>query len=663
MRAFLALVLHICFFAVPLCLVLGLFSIAAYIAPYSTGSALRAALAALLVSAVLSIGMRAILRCRRRPIGVEIDKPDQPRLWKIAQSVASAVGLDPLGNIRITTEPRARIREETSLLGLRIRTRHLEIGLPLLAALNVSELQAALALEMGRLGRGKPTTVRRIAGKVDHTATTLVGGPTKFLFNGYARVFRAVASPVRLDVEERAPVIAAKIAGKRVTGTTLQKLTAVRMGWTEYSREYLSMAKTMERAPDVLAGFRSFMEHPERKPALADRAKRAIAEQADEPERITTREHLATVKRLPKSSNEPERDEHPALALLREPRETVPELERQLMAEHVGGRMPWPEVVQKAGAQRVAQQAALLSSAVSRSGLSDDPALGAILPVIHRGEVAELVNPVLNPGLDPEHIQDAVVDTMTELLGDTIVDALVSTGRAHHELNWGGPSIVRLTHGHPLDPDRLVRPAVTDPSLIPGLHRTLVDMGVPLNHSRPPAAEPQPVLAGIASPVHFAGQRSEMLVTDRGLLFLPAETNAVRHLLTGVLARLRAAENERLADLAGIPIENLREAKDAQWLDSRDVASARLSSRDTEWSLSLELYLDEYSMSGLDSERIGDPEGDTATVEVRSARDCAEHGDPYGGLGDVMGARMTREAGDTPRKSPNRPKSHVENYA
>jgi Zn-dependent protease with chaperone function len=639
-RATLALALHIGFLALPGALVLGLLAVAALSFRYDAGSGLRAAVAAATVAVPLGVGLHMVLSSRTRPRGAIVERAAQPQLWRMAEALASAMGAPNPDEIRITSEPNAGVREDTTLLGLRTRGRYLEIGLPLIAGLTVSEIRAVVAHELGHLaGPGKVTAIaHRALVSVRRTASGLVGGPTKWLFGGYARLYTAIASTTSHDVELAADAVAVKVAGKRSAVTALRKTTAIELGWSDYADEYLSMATDLGHAPDVLLGFRSFLEHPQRKKELAERSKRTIAEEEFTESLPTVRERLDRMKRLP--TTERKQDERPAFALLRNPRESVPELEDRLMVDGLAPRVPWPEMARRAGAAHVERQAGMLSSAMSQSGVGPDPAIGAVLAAIHRGQGADLINPVLNPGLSPDHVAEAAVDTLTELLGGAVVDALVCAGRAHHELDWAGASLVRLTTGGLLDPNRLVRPAVADPRLVPGLHRTLVELGVPLHHSRPPAEEPDPVLSGIVSSVQYAGGTHDLLVTDRGLLLLPTSSSATQRLLAAVLTRVRRAEDEQLAELEGTPVASLRERSDAQWVDSRDVASAQLVQQRWGWSLTLELYLDECSMSSLDSAGVHPAGEDTVAVKLRSTADSEERNDPYGGLGEMIGARM-----------------------
>ena len=638
-RAALALALHLGFFAVPLCVVVGLAgtSVLAYRASASSG--LQMALVTAVIAVLFLIGLRGVLRVPPQARGTEVPRSAQPKMWKMAESIALATGAPAPRAIRVTAEPRAALRQDTSLLGLRRRGHALEIGLPLLAGLNVSELNAVVARETGHLvGHGRMVAkVYRIAGAIEHTMATMTPGPTKWIFAGYARAYRRISGRINHALQLDAAALAVTVAGKKPALTAMRKEKAIALGWAEYSEKYLAMASTTELTPDVLLGFRSFLEHPERKPELAEKAKEAIAEEpaARNNQRPSSRECIEMAKRL--SSPDREVDDKPAFTLLRNPRKSVPELEDQLLVDGLGPRTPWSDLAERAGAARVAEQAAKLSSAAAQSGVGAEPAIGAVLAAIHRGEGQQLVNPVLDPGLDPERVDEVVEDTLTELLAGAVVDALVLAGAAQHELNWGGPLNVRLGNGHPLDPDQLVRPAIRDPRLIPGLHRALVNLGVPLGHFREPAEEPTPKPSGLVGTVEYRKRRFELLVTDRGLLLVPSRRGTVNRLFSGALAKLQRAERERLAELAELPLEELRDRRGTLWIDSRDIATAQLREQSRSWALRMELYLDSYSLSSLDVS--GSDEGTTAVV-VRGTRDSEEYGDPYGGLAELMGARM-----------------------
>nr|WP_228046262.1 M48 family metallopeptidase [Saccharopolyspora sp. HNM0983] len=630
--------MHTAFFAVPIALVAGLLAIAVLTFRYDSFGGLKVLVAAAAVGAVFTIGLRAVLRPRVRTRGVPVPRAEQPQLSGLVEAIADSTGTPEPDEIRITSEPAVALREDTSLLGWRVRARYLEIGLPLLAALNLSELRAVLARELGsRAGCGRlAATALRIGDSVQRTASELTSGPTKFLFRGYEKTYARIAVQSDQQVHRSADAAAVRAAGRRAAVTSLRKAAAVEIGWADYAEHYLSMGKQVGHAPDVLLGFRSFMENPDRKPQLAERAKHSVDEGGSSGRRIEV------IKRS--SGPDKEVDDRPAFAVLRNPRKSVPALEDGLLVQSLGPHLPWPELARQAGAAHVAEQTARLAAAMVQSGLPVEPTIAGVLAAVHRGQGHDLVNPVLNPGLCPERVERAVVDTLTELLGCAVVDGLVCAQRAQHELDWAGPSTVRLTNNQPLDPDRLIRPAMQDPRLVPGLHRALVDLGVPLNHTRPPAAEPDPSAAGIVSPVLFAGANHHLIVTDRGLVLLPGATSSTKRLLSGTMARLRRAQEEQLRELADTPVGELRNRPGAQWVDSRDVADARLDQQSPDWTLALSLYLDEYAVSELDESAVRrDGEG-MALLRLRGVPDALEHGDPYRGMGELMGARMDLNA-------------------
>lgn len=658
-RAALALALHVGFFALLAALALGLLGATALNLRSDLGDGLQTGAVALAVLALVAVALRAILRVRDSPRGTAVEKSTQPQVWKMAEAIASACGTKAPNQLRITSGASVRVRQDTALLGLRGRGYALEIGLPLLAGLTASELHSTVAREVGHLvGRGRLAAITyRTSVAVEHVLTELPGGPTKWLFAGYARLHAALAAPANRALELDCADLAVRIAGKRPAVTAVRKGVAVELGWREYRQQYLRMATDVERTPNVLLGFRSFMDDPERKPAIAERAKQAIAEEAgsDGARLPTARETVEVMKRL--SARDRTQDDRPAFALLQNPRKSVPALEDQLLVDGLGPRVQWPELARQAGAADAAHRAGELSAAVAQSSVETEPAIGGVLAALHRGQGQDLINPVLDPSLDPDALDEAVVDTLTRLLAGSVVDSLVLAGHAHHELSWSGPSSILLRNGQPLDPYRLVRPAVEDPRLVPGLHKALVDLGVPLNHARPPSEEPEPKPAGVLSPIRCGGSRYELLVTDRGLLLLPSAHGRLRGALTGALTRLQRAEDQRLAALAATPPEELRRRSDAQWVDSRDIAEGELDRHGKGWSLRLELYLDEYCMSSLDAVAGGldaaaadsGADGDTTSVRLHGGEGSERWGTPYEGLRELLGARMGSDPGASER--------------
>lgn len=648
-RAALALAAHLALFAVPAALVLGLLGIAAYTVRYDLDNGLRAGLAALVVTTTFGIMSRGLLRDRNRSSGVRVIQGSQPQLWDTIRDVCETARAPVPDELRITCTPTVRWRERTRFLGLLGKDKQLEVGLPVLAGLTVAELSAALAMQVGKNGGARMAPlVMRTAIAVREASDNLAGGPTKWLFAGYARLHSALTAPVLRERTLHADKVAVRVAGRRTTVATLRKCVGVELGWHEFAREYLSMAVTVERTPELVLGFRAFLEHPERKKDLAERAKESAAQASTDRRAEPTATHR--LEKLKRASGGPnEADDRPALALIRAPKQTIPALEDQLMVDGLGQRVPWSEVARLWGEHEVARKTGLLSAAVEQSALGFDRTPAGVLAAIHNGSATELINPALNPGLSPDHLDEAVVDTLTDLLGATVVDALIRAGHAGHELDWGGPPVVRLADGRALDPDRLVRPAVADPRLIPGLHRHLLHLGVPLDHAQPAADEPEAKFLGLVSPVHYAAGVHELIVTDRGLLLVPNRVPAARRLLAGALEQAKRSEQERLDELADAPVAELRERSDAQWVDTRDVATARLSSTRSGWTLTLELYLDDYAVSDVDPSAVqrADSEDeeseDRAAITIASTPDWAERGTPYSGLGELMGARLSAD--------------------
>lgn len=644
-RAVLALVLHIGFFVLPLALIFGLAAVAALTYRYDHSSGLRAGVAAVVVAVPIIVGLRAVLRPRTHARGVVLNDSEQIHVRRLVNELASTVGVRAPTQVRITSEPHAGVRQDTRLLGLRLRASYLELGLPLLAGLTAAELRAVLAGEFAFTGGSREALAHRCAVSVERACAQLRPGPTKWLFAGYARCYLALTARLIHRLRLRSDIVAAYEVGSRTAATTLRKLVGIELGWHDYGREYLTMAVETNRSPDVLLGFRSFLEHPGRKKELAERTKRSIA---DEPHASrnappTTKQRLEAIRYA--GTESAPKEEKPAWALLRNPKRSIPDLERRLMVDGLDARVPWPELVKLAGAERAAERAGTLSMAAMQSGTTPNPTLQGMLRAIHRGRGVDLVNPALDPGLNPEDVPQAATETLVELLGATVASALVRAGRAWYELDWAGPAKLRLANGKLLDPQRLVRPAVADPRQIPGLHRVLVNLGVPLDHAEPAAGEPEPRVVGVISEVRLDGVSHELLVTDRGLLLLPSSSHRGPRVLGVSLGRASRDSHRRLAKLAATPVDQLRAARGTQWLDSRDVAAARWGQERWSWSLSMELYLDEYSTSSLEPWPEVDRDG-IARCELVSTPHSEEYGDPYDGIEDLMGARMRADRRD-----------------
>jgi hypothetical protein len=102
-------------------------------------------------AATLVAMVRALWVRLEGPAGRRITADEAPQLYALIDDVASRMAGPPLGTVTISSEFNAGIRQIPRWGVFGGYRNHLEIGLPLLAALTVEEFTAVLAHEMGHL--------------------------------------------------------------------------------------------------------------------------------------------------------------------------------------------------------------------------------------------------------------------------------------------------------------------------------------------------------------------------------------------------------------------------------------------------------------------------------------------------------------------------------
>ncbi|MBP2475069.1 Zn-dependent protease with chaperone function [Crossiella equi] len=525
------------------------------------------------------------------PRGPRLTRQAQPELWRVVEELAELAGTRPPDEITLIGEVNAAVREDTRLLGLRPGTRHLMIGLPLLAGLTVAELRAVLAHELGHYGRGHSrfaAVAYRGSEALARTVDRLDRGPVRWVLGGYAGLYRLVSGAATRAQERQADEVMAATSGPAAAANALRAVATLGPAWAAFNRRYARLAITADRTPDLLLGFHAFLVHPAQRDWLAGLVEDVLDEQPESrfDSHPTLRRRLAALARA--GDHDPEPDARPAWAVLTDPRTTVPALEGELIARELGPRASWAEIVRLAGAADARQGAGLLAKAVVDSGQGREGTVGEAVRALRRGRVEELAAPVAWDGATAEEV-------VAELLADTVVAALVQAGRAHHELNWGGPWVVRLFDGKVFHATLLTRPAAADRNRVESLGRNLTALGVPPGfvHRLDPeesTVDEEPALVGVFSSVKLGSAPKDLLVYGTGLLVLPLARGVwVRRGFAGLAGASERLERKRIARLTGQGHTALAAVPGALWLPLAEVAGGSFARKGAVGYLTVEL--------------------------------------------------------------------------
>lgn len=374
------------------------------------------------------------------PRGVLLTREAQPELWRLVDEAAAIAGTRGLDEIRLVRDIGSGIEEQRG-------RRWLELGLPVVAGLNVSELRALVTGQFVYLdGDGSRVAAMAYRAKQRLDAIACIEGFSYSGTRAFASVYARVAAPIVDDRERHATERATAAGSPGITQRTAHAVPTLLHLWSDFCDTFLSLAEEAERTPPVLAGFLAYLDHPSRDGDPCDSCQ-SLAEEEGVP-----------------------RDERRVWMLL----DGAENVARQLLPPRPFAE--WQEIVELAGPGRARRYAGALEHAGRVSGIGSS--LGDVFDALTRGQLRRLTGETVDLSLSREEADRAAVETVTELLAFTVVDRLVRTGQVTLELDWGGVFALRVPQGGVVHPEELVAPAVRDPALVPQLRAHLQVMGV-----------------------------------------------------------------------------------------------------------------------------------------------------------------------------------------
>lgn len=550
------------------------------------GSRVGMYLAILSVGMLLALGFALVQALRTRltpPDGPRLTRQEQPGLWQLVDELAARAHTRPPDEIILVGEINAAVSEDARALGLKPGRRYMMIGLPLLAGLSVAELRSVLAHELGHYGGGHTRLLAvsyRGAETLGRTVARLDSGPARWVLSGYAWLYAVLSRSANRAQELQADAYSVAAAGKATAAGALRKIATMDLLWEAFIGRFMRLPALADRTPDILLGFRSFIEHPAQQQAVAQLEPQVLDSQPQSllDSHPTIRRRIAAIESLPEASAQP--DPRPAWAVLAGADRLIPAAEAQLyLARELGPRAGWAEIVRLAGAADAARGAELLARAGHESGVAPGGTLGEILGALQRGQAEQLVRPLLGGQPDPSQ-RETALQSLTELIGDTIVCALISQNRAHHELNWGGGWRV-VGPGGEIDTERLVAPVLHNPALVPQLGQQLAALGVSTAFVRWPTAqqaqeqqERQPELVGVAPTVQAFRKTWDVLIHDSGLLLIPLKAGkALGQNLAGVIGQAGHVLRKRINRLLEQEAAARFQQPGARWVPTTHIAA------------------------------------------------------------------------------------------
>jgi heat shock protein HtpX len=213
---------------------------------------------------------------RFTPPGPEIREADQPRLFAELRAVAAATGQRMPAHVYVVAEVNAFVAQRGGIVGLGSR-RVMGLGLPLLRAVQVDELRAVIAHEMGhfyggdtRLGpfiyktRGglvrTVVNLARVRHSIDHwigLVFAAVQAPFRWLLIGFLRVSQAISRAQELSAD----AVAVRAEGARALVDGLKKTHAAAIAHEAFMRSEVLPLVERGALPAVGEGFTRFLGH------------------------------------------------------------------------------------------------------------------------------------------------------------------------------------------------------------------------------------------------------------------------------------------------------------------------------------------------------------------------------------------------------------------
>lgn len=206
-----------------------------------------------------------------------------PRLFGELTAIARAVGQPLPAEVYLVQDINAGVRERAGIMGLGGR-RVMELGVPLMRILRISEFRAVLAHEFGHYRGGhtqlapwiyktREAIVRTVAHLSGHSAIVM------WPFFQYARMFLTITQDISRQQEFEADALAAHTAGARACIAGLRGVHGASVAYAHYRRENTPVYANWLGAPPPDDDFMRFM----RLPRVSDTIRKALEEELASP--------------------------------------------------------------------------------------------------------------------------------------------------------------------------------------------------------------------------------------------------------------------------------------------------------------------------------------------------------------------------------------------
>lgn len=372
--------------------------------------------------------------------GVLLEPGEEPALEAFVQDLAQRMGTKPPQEISLIVDVNAMVTEVGPFLGLLPGTRRMAVSISLFDALDVSQLRAVLAHELGHLA-GRHGRLGVLTGKIEQALVMVIlsTGPRSLLgrlYVGYWRLHRRVGASVRRRNELAADLAAVRVAGRQSMADALRTIEVADHVESCLRGAYLvPLLRDHELPWDVQFGFWSVATDPWRLKACTEDPEPVEPHPWDS--HPPTEERIRRVGLLSDLPDTPAHDGRAARILLKDANDLA-ERVRVAWAQAVVGDVPlrrvtWEEGMARTEAAWAAEASGQVDDILLRMGMS--PGLRGVYETHEAGRDRELVSRLVAAGWRTGATDEWQVVLRTVLVVMGARDAVAVGTHAYH-LSW-----------------------------------------------------------------------------------------------------------------------------------------------------------------------------------------------------------------------------------
>ncbi|MFC4857199.1 M48 family metallopeptidase [Actinophytocola glycyrrhizae] len=444
---------------------------------------------------VLGRGLWVLFKKIDNPVhGVPVREHEQPELWALVRRLAEVAGTAPPDDIHLIADANAAVLEDTRLLGLVSRRRHLFVGAPLVAEMGSAQFAAVLTHELAHYSN-RDTRFAGIAYRSRrafvHTLNTMnrddyLQRALHFLLRRCGALTLRATTKLSRRQESAADEAAARAVGSVATVAAFRELAPIAESWNVFLNNHLTVGWTAGYLPaDAFAGYRKLRAslHDELAELRANPPEDAEPYDTHPPmsERIAAIDALRALGtvRVPAGN---------ALGLLRDP---VPLLDAALLdglvpEARTKRRVDWPTLVRIGGITALTENTGRVLANAARL-TARPPSLRTLLDALDAGLLTELGTDPASPvgrsdGPRVRHERARLI--VGKGLFGAVVRTLTEAGMIRWRESWPGVGAMRLDEGRQVSLPELVDAAVSERPDTAGLRALLDSVGQPHGRQR-----------------------------------------------------------------------------------------------------------------------------------------------------------------------------------